>query len=167
MNKLLFVIILFLSGIRCYSQQGDQATVVGRFLDDWHAAAARADAEAYFGATAPQGIYIGTDKSERWSKQEFYRWSKRYFDAGKAWSFTAKERHIYFSADGNVAWFDEEVDNGRTQWRGSGVLERTKNGWKIMQYVLSVPIPNEVYPAVFEMIKEHEAKQPEREQQPQ
>jgi len=47
------------------------------------------------------------------------------------------------------------------------VLERTKNGWKIMQYVLSVPIPNEVYPAVFEMIKEHEAKQPEREQQPQ
>jgi ketosteroid isomerase-like protein len=143
-----------------------QQDKVNSFLDNWHNAAARADGKAYFDAIADDGIYIGTDKSERWTKEEFYQWSKKYFDAGKAWSFKAKNRHVYFSGDDKMAWFDEIVDNGKTEWRGSGVLELTDNGWKIKQYVLSVPVPNEIYPEVFEMIKKYESRQPAENHQP-
>jgi hypothetical protein len=33
--------------------------------------------------------------------------------------------------------------------RGSGVLEKTTNGWKIKQYVLSITIPNDDVQAVI------------------
>jgi hypothetical protein len=29
------------------------------------------------------------------------------FDQGKAWNFTAMERHIYVDKSGKTAWFDE------------------------------------------------------------
>jgi ketosteroid isomerase-like protein len=153
---LIFFSICFLSS---FSQQDDQKKEVDRFIDNWHSAAARADSDAYFGAIDEDGIYIGTDKTERWTKQEFFDWSRKYFDAGKAWSFIGKERHIYFSANGKTAWFDEVVDNGSTEWRGSGVLHKKKDGWKIMQYVLSVPVPNEVYKEVEGIIHDFEKDQ--------
>jgi len=153
MKRTSILLIGILASIQVFSQKEKQ---VDQFITQWHNAAARADSEAYFGAIDEDGIYIGTDKTERWTKQEFYDWSRKYFDAGKAWSFVAKERHIYFSKDGKTAWFDEVVDNGSTLWRGSGVVVKKKEGWKIMQYVLSVPIPNEIYKDVLNLINEYE-----------
>jgi hypothetical protein len=40
-------------------------------------------------------IFIGTDAT-RGGKPAFQAFAKPYFDKGKAWSFTALERHIYF-----------------------------------------------------------------------
>ncbi len=37
--------------------------------------------------------------------------------------------------------------------RGSGVLRRTDDGWKIEQYVLSFAIPNDRSDAVVEAVK--------------
>jgi ketosteroid isomerase-like protein len=153
---LIFFSICFLSS---FSQQDDQKKEVDKFITNWHNAAARADSDAYFGAIDEDGIYIGTDKTERWTKQEFFNWSKKYFDAGKAWSFTGEDRHICFSEDGKTSWFDEVIDNGTTKWRGSGVLVKKKDGWKIMQYVLSVPVPNEVYKEVEKIILNFEDDQ--------
>jgi len=126
---------------------------INAFLDEWHAAAARADIKAYFDKIDEEGIYIGTDATEHWTKQAFYDWSKPYFDKGKAWSFKAVERNIYFSEDQLIAWFDEKLEASYGMLRGSGVL-RLKNGeWKIMQYVLSLPVPNEKFQDVLQIIK--------------
>jgi hypothetical protein len=125
---------------------------INTVLDEWHAAAARADMAAYFETIDEGGTYIGTDATENWTKQAFYDWSKPYFDKGKAWTFKAVERNIYFSDDHSLAWFDEKLEASYGMLRGSGVL-RLKNGeWKIMQYVLSFPVPNEKFDDFIKLI---------------
>lgn len=114
------------------------------FVDQWHLAAAEADSAAYFGAMAPDGVFIGTDLSEVWTRQEFAEWAKPFFDAGKAWQFNGEDRNVYFSKDGILAWFDETVKSTAGNWRGSGVLEKSETGWKIKHYVLSMTVPNEL-----------------------
>jgi hypothetical protein len=132
--------------------QGSLNAELNTFLDKWHADAARADMQAYFDKIDNDGIYIGTDATEHWTKQAFYDWSKPYFDKGKAWTFHAVERNIYLSEDQSLAWFDEKLEASSGLLRGSGVL-RLKNGeWKIMQYVLSLPVPNEKFKEVLELI---------------
>jgi hypothetical protein len=123
-------------------------------LDEWHADAARADMEAYFGKIAEDGIYIGTDITENWTKPAFYDWSKPYFDKGKAWTFKAIERNIYLSEDRSMAWFDEKLEASNGMLRGSGVLRLENNEWKIMHYVLSLPVPNEKFQEILEVISE-------------
>ena len=89
-------------------------------------------------------IYIGTDATENWNKQEFIKFAKPYFDRGRAWNFTALERNIYFSSDMKTAWFDELLNTQMKICRGSGVLVDEGNGnWKIKHYVLSMTIPND------------------------
>ncbi|PHR46686.1 MAG: hypothetical protein COA32_09385 [Fluviicola sp.] len=116
---------------------------VNQVMDSWHESAAEAEYEDYFNAMNEKSIFIGTDAGENWTKEEFQSFSKPYFDKGKAWSFKALERNIYFSQSGRVAWFDELLNTWMGTCRGSGVLERTNNTWKIKHYVLSVCIPNE------------------------
>jgi len=41
-----------------------------------------------------------------------------------------------------MAWFDELLNTQMKICRGSGVLIKTDNTWKIQQYVLSMTIPN-------------------------
>ena len=116
---------------------------VNAVLDDWHQAAARADEARYFNHFTPDAVFLGTDGSERWTRDEFHVWAKPFFAKGKAWSFTPGARHVSFSPDGKVAWFDEALATPNLgPARGSGVLVKDGDGWKIAQYNLSVPIPN-------------------------
>ena len=135
MNVIAFVLLLFAAPA---SAEADVAAV----LDDWHAAAAAAQEERYFGHFAAGAVFLGTDAMERWTVEEFRRFSHPYFAKGKAWSFKAVERHISFSADGAVAWFDEKLDTPNLgPSRGSGVLVREKGAWKIAQYNLTSRSP--------------------------
>ena len=114
-------------------------------LDGWHAAAANADERRYFDGFAPEGVFLGTDASERWTVEEFRRYAHPHFAKGKAWSFRAVSRHVTFSENGAVAWFDEALDTPNLgPARGSGVLVKIAGEWKIAQYNLSIPIPNEL-----------------------
>ena len=88
-------------------------------------------------------IFIGTDASENWKKTAFSKFSKPYFDKGKAWSFTPIERNIYTSKNNEIVWFDELLNTWMGICRGSGVLEKENKKWKIKHYVLSVTIPND------------------------
>lgn len=125
-------------------------------LDDWHLAAAEADFERYFAYFEnDSSIFMGTDATERWTIAEFKPWSKPYFDRGKAWSFKATKRFVTVSANGQTAWFDEELDTPNLgPCRGSGVLAKTDQGWKIAHYNLTVPIPNDL---VKEFVNEIDA----------
>jgi hypothetical protein len=121
------------------------AAQVAAVLDDWHHAAAVADEARYFGHFAANGVFMGTDATERWTVSECRDWAKPHFQSKKAWNFKPRNRQIAFSADGNTAWFDEMLDTPNLGvCRGSGVLVRGSGGWKIAQYNLSVAIPNSI-----------------------
>lgn len=120
----------------------DDKEQVNRTLDAWHKAAAEANAEVYFGMMAEDAIFIGTDPTENWDKKAFQEYAKPHFDKGKAWSFKAIERHVYFDNYGKLAWFDELLNTQMKICRGSGVLVKIGNEWKIKHYVLSMTIPN-------------------------
>ncbi len=124
------------------------------FVDDWHNLAAEADV-AYFDKISEGGIYIGTDATELWNRDEFYLWSEKYFEQGKAWSFTAIERNVYLSDDRQYAWFDELLNTQMGLCRASGVLKRAGSSWKIEHYHLSIAVPNEVMDSVIEVIENH------------
>ena len=127
---------------------------ISAVLDDWHAAAAAADEGRYFGHFEAGAVFLGTDGTERWTVDEFRRYAHPYFAKGKAWSFRPVQRHIAFSPDGSVAWFDEDLQTPNLgPSRGSGVLVKTREAWKITQYNLSVPIPNALMKEVKERIE--------------
>jgi hypothetical protein len=116
---------------------------INAMLDEWNAAAAKADYPAYFQFMADDAVFIGTDAKEYWNKKSFMVWTKPYFDRGRAWSFKSIKRHVYFDQGGNIAWFDELLNTRMKICRGSGVLIKQSDGWKIKQYVLSMTVPNE------------------------
>lgn len=142
MKKTLLFVLLTLSSFSLNAQDSDK-NKVATLLDSWHKAAAEANYTAYFDMMSDDAIFIGTDATENWNKKAFQAYSKPYFDKGKAWSFTMLERNIYFSKDGKTAWFDELLNTQMKICRGSGVLEKVKNTWKIKHYVLSMTVPNE------------------------
>ena len=117
---------------------------VNKVLDDLNLYASAADFKNYFDLYAEESTFIGTDANEIWTKKEFMDYARAPFERGKALSFTSLKRNITFSNDGKYAWFDELLDTQMKLCRGSGVLEKIGNQWKIKQYVLSMTIPNDV-----------------------
>ena len=117
--------------------------MVENTLNHWHKAAAAAKLDEYFSLLTKEGVFIGTDPTENWQNEAFKAFSQPYFDKGKAWCFTALERHVYLSEDKKTAWFDELLDTRMKICRGSGVLVFLNNQWKIKHYVLSMTIPND------------------------
>ena len=140
MKKLLLPILL-LAILPLYSQ--DNKNEINLVINNWHKAASVANFNDYFSALTDDSIFIGTDATENWNKTEFEAFANPYFEKGKAWNFTPIERHIYFSEDKKTAWFDELLDTQMKICRGSGVLVRINNTWKIKHYVLSMTIPND------------------------
>lgn len=139
--------------VSCTSKQGTTATKtdtasatkqINAILDSFNTAAAKADYNAYFNFYADGAIFTGTDAMERWDKKEFMVWAKPFFDKGKAWSFTSLGRHIYFDKTGTLAWFDELLKTQMKICRGSGVLVKQGNDWKVEQYILSATVPNDI-----------------------
>ena len=120
-----------------------QEKEINIMLNSWHKAAAEVNYSNYFDLLTDDSIFIGTDATENWTKPAFQAFAKPYFDKGKAWNFTALERHIYFSTDKKMAWFDELLNTQMKICRGSGVLILINGKWKIKHYVLSMTIPND------------------------
>lgn len=140
---------------------GDAAfiTRVNAFVDEWHADAAHARL-AYFDKIAPDGVYIGTDRTERWPRDAFKAWAARFFERPSAWSFTARQRNVAFTPDRTVIWFDEQLDSAMGVLQASGVMRARAGdgGFEIVHYQLSIAVPNDVQPKVSELIKEFESK---------
>ena len=131
---------------------------VNAFVDEWHDDAAHTRM-AYFDKIARDGVYIGTDRSELWTRDEFKAWSKKYFDAKSAWTFKATRRNVYASADQSLIWFDELLDTKNMgHAMASGVLRKTAKGFEIVHYQLSLAVPNEVVDQVTGIIGAHEKK---------
>lgn len=129
---------------------------VAALLDSLNAAAAKANHSQYFSYFADSAVFAGTDATERWHKASFMTWSKPYFDRGKAWNFTAAQRHIYLGKDGHTAWFDELLNTQMKICRGSGVVTKNNGQWKIEQYILSMTLPNRLVDTIVALKKVEE-----------
>jgi hypothetical protein len=153
------IAILLLSYSSCSSpEHGTPATgiineqkQISAMLDSFNSAAARADYKTYFNFYTDDAIFTGTDATERWDKAAFMAWAKPIFDKGHAWDFKALERHIYFDSSGRLAWFDELLNTQMKICRGSGVVVKLGDVWKIKQYILSTTIPNEQLDTVIKI----------------
>lgn len=166
MKKILLALAVFVTAVIFTAALDKQAFVraeIDVLLTNWHKAAATADAKTYFGSMAPGAVFLGTDVTERWTKEEFEAWAAPRFEGTSAWVYSAIRRDISLSADGNTAWFDEDLVS-KSYWpcRGSGVLEKNDGAWKIRLYNLAFTIPNqvvpEIRPAVLKAFAEQEKK---------
>lgn len=137
------------------AQEGDVEAAINAVLDRYHAAAAAADWTTYFDLMSEDGVFLGSDAGERWPKAEF----QGYASASRGWTYTPRMRNINLTPDGQSAWFDEillSASYGTS--RGTGVLILTDAGWKISQYALTFPIPNDLAREVTDSIKAYEAR---------
>lgn len=126
---------------------------VNQHLDQWHKAAATADEEAFYGAMAPDCIYLGTDASERWLRDELRDWAKFAFEREVAWAFTPSNRQLYWSDNQRVVWFEEMLDTQMGTCRGSGVLVREGEGWTIKHYDLAIMVPNDLVKDFLKLVE--------------
>ncbi|MEP4484425.1 MAG: nuclear transport factor 2 family protein [Halioglobus sp.] len=142
--------ILLLAGMPV---RADSIDAIGRSLDAFHDAAARADFAAYSGLMTREVVFLGTDATERWQGDSFRTFAKPYFDEGRGWTYLPQERHIDLMPNEKTAFFDELLSHERLgTCRGSGVMILDGGQWKVAQYNLSVPIPNDLVDGVAQQI---------------
>lgn len=142
--------------------EAPETVEVAAVLDELHAAASRADGERYFALFAPGGVFLGTDASERWELPEFRAYASARFERGEGWTYRVTGRRVYLDAHRRTAWFDESLHNAKYgTCRGTGVLVRGSGGpWRIAQYHLTIPVPNELAADVVKMIGDLEGPAP-------
>ncbi len=156
MKTVILLALLFSSASFSVAQEAHPE--IHRFLDEWHKAASEADAVRFFGSMADQSVYIGTDASERWTKEAFIRFAKPYFDRGTAWDFKPYDRELHVTSDSKIVWFSELLSTWMGVCRGSGILTMTPEGWKIQQYHLSVTVPNDLIRDFITLVDTYEKK---------
>ena len=157
MKRFLAAAFLFLGLIGIARAEADAQLTkqVNAFVDAWHDDAANARMD-YFDKIAPDGVYIGTDRTELWKRDAFKTWAKKYFERKSAWSFKATRRNVYASSDKSLIWFDELLDTPNMgPCMASGVIRKTAKGFEIVHYQLSMAVPNEVAGRVTALIAEH------------
>lgn len=140
--KKLFLLLTGAALLSFALSPGTDKKQLNELLDNWHASAASADFKTYFGATTDDFVFLGTDPSERWTREQFMEFCRPYFEKGTAWDFKPKERNWIFSAGVDVAWFDEKLDTWMEECRGSGVVVKQDGKWKLAYYNLTVLIEN-------------------------
>ncbi|CAN5795915.1 nuclear transport factor 2 family protein [soil metagenome] len=151
-QSLILSLLLLLAGCNTVKKDtvNDEKKIIN-MLDSFNVAAAKANFNNYFRYYTEDAIFTGTDATERWNKKDFMAWAKPIFDKGHAWDFTAIDRHIYFDQTGKIAWFDELLNTQMKICRGSGVLVKQDNDWKIQQYILSTTVPNNLLDSVIKI----------------
>ena len=128
--------------VGCISES-KQTMLIDSLVNQWHHAAAIADEDSFFGRMTPGCIYIGTDPTERWLRDELKEWSKEFFNRETAWAFKPLSRNITIGPGGQIAWFDELLDTWMGTCRSTGIMERIDGEWMIIYYHLSVALPND------------------------
>ncbi len=117
---------------------------VEALLTDFHAAAAEADGDRYFGCFREDAVILGSAPGERFTVEEFRALVLPVFSGGTGWKTVPYEQNVGISEDGTTAWFDEKLrrENG-AEFRTSGVLRRGEAGWKLVQVCAAFPVPND------------------------
>ena len=112
-------------------------------LNGLHLDAHRGNFESYFDRYSTDAVFLGTDKTERWTIEEFKAYAKPVFSDGHGWTYEVIERN--WEGDGITRWFDEILLNEKLgHCRGTGVVELINGEWKISHYALTMLVPNSI-----------------------
>ena len=140
MNK---ISIKILTLIIMLPMSADQRDSIDALLDGLHRDAHEGKFQTYFARYIPSAVFLGTDKTERWTIGEFKTYAKPAFADGHGWTYRVIERN--WEGDGDVRWFDEILFNEKLgNCRGTGIVKLIDNEWKIAHYSLTMLIPNEI-----------------------
>ena len=156
MKPVLFaaLFVALAAAVQPASAPDNRHATITAVLDDFHDAASKGDGERYFSHFAPGAVFLGTDATERWTLEEFREYALTRFEQGTSWTYQPRDRQVFIGAGGHTAWFDEVVVNATYgECRGTGVLVHLDGAWRIAQYNLSIPIPNEIALQVVGMIR--------------
>ena len=137
MKNIIPVIILLLPQTN-WAQEDLDVLLNGLHLD-----AHKGSFESYFDRYSTDAVFLGTDKTERWTIEEFKAYAKPAFSDGHGWTYAVIERN--WEGDGNTRWFDEILLNEKLgHCRGTGVVELINGEWKISHYALTMLVPNSI-----------------------
>ena len=163
--KLLVLVIASFFG-KAFATMDKEQTKINQVLDRLHQYASEAKGDAYFALFSEDAIFFGTDPDERWTIQQFRSYALPHFQKNKGWTYTPVSRNIYINA--TTAWFDEKLHNEKYgHCRGTGSLVRFEDSsWRIVQYNLSLPIPNRLTAKFVEEIKNYQQKKPPKKSNP-
>lgn len=121
----------------------DQRAAIDALIDGLHQDAHEGNFQTYFDRYTPDAVFLGTDKSERWTIEEFKVYAEPAFEDGHGWTYSVKERN--WEGEGKTRWFDEVLLNEKLgHCRGTGVVELIDGEWKIAHYALTMLVPNDI-----------------------
>jgi hypothetical protein len=130
-------------------QRDSHRAAIGQLLDGLHRAAAESDAQDYFARYTEEAVFLGTDASERWSIAEFKAYAAKPFAEGRGWRYDVVSRHLVPTGNPEIYGFDEVLRNEKLGLcRGSGLVVFDGARWRVVQYVLSMLIPNAIAESV-------------------
>ena len=135
MKKIIAIVLLM------FSQSGWSQEKLDALLDGLHQDAHEGNFQPYFARYSSDAIFLGTDKTERWTIEEFKSYAKPAFEDGHGWTYSVVERN--WEGSGNTRWFDEILLNEKLgHCRGTGVVQLIDGEWKIAHYALTMLVPN-------------------------
>jgi hypothetical protein len=147
-NIMLIILLLF-----PHSSWGEEK--LDALLDGLHQDAHEGNFDTYFARYTSKAIFLGTDKKERWTIEEFKDYAKPAFADGHGWTYAVVERN--WEGVSNIRWFDEILLNEKLgHCRGTGVVQLINGEWKIAHYALTMLIPNAIAAEVGTKTKEVE-----------
>lgn len=128
---------------------------VDHVLNTWHHDASSGRFDAYFDAMTNQAVFLGTDATERWTKEEFMNYAREPFSDGEGWTYHPVQRFVAVDETGDTAWVDEVLSHDRYgTLRGTAVMQHVDGEWKIAHYSLTFLVPNEKAGDVVRLIAE-------------
>ena len=137
------ILITSLVMLSAFIKADEQRGAIDALIDGLHQDAHEANFQTYFDRYSVDAIFLGTDKTERWTVEEFKAYAKPAFADGHGWTYTVVERN--WEGSGNIRWFDEILFNEKLgNCRGTGVVELIEGKWKIAHYALTMLVPNEI-----------------------
>jgi len=136
-------ILTILSFFIIFNINADDQRHIDTLLNGLHQDAHEGNFDSYFDRYSSDAVFLGTDKTERWTIQEFKSYAKPAFSDGHGWTYKVIERN--WEGNGDTRWFDEILFNEKLgHCRGTGVIQLINNEWKIAHYALTMLIPNEI-----------------------
>ena len=129
--------------IEDFDLSDDKHILIDALLDGLHHDAHKGHFKPYFARFSSDAVFLGTDKNERWTIEEFKAYAKPAFADGHGWTYALVERN--WEGVGDIRWFDEILFNEKLgHCRGTGVVHLINGEWKIVHYALTMLVPNEI-----------------------
>ena len=142
-TNVLNAIVVSLALLPAMSLADNQRAAIDALIDGLHQDAHEGNFHTYFDRYTPDAVFLGTDKSERWTIDQFKVYAEPAFEDGHGWTYSVKERN--WEGEGSTRWFDEVLLNEKLgHCRGTGVVELIDGEWKIAHYALTMLVPNEI-----------------------